>query len=53
MALPAFVKQSIVQPDAYIAKGFKKGLMPTNFGTSLSPTQLNDLVAFILSGTKS
>jgi hypothetical protein len=25
--------------------------MPTTFGTSLSSTQLNDLVAFILSGT--
>ena len=40
-------------PDAYIAKGFNKGLMPTTFGNSLSKTQLNDLVAFILSGTKS
>jgi hypothetical protein len=53
MALPAFVKQSITAPDAYIAKGFSKGVMPTNFGTSLSSTQLADLVAFIVSGTKS
>jgi cytochrome c551/c552 len=53
MPLAAFVKESIVNPDAYIAKGFSKGLMPTNFGSQLSPTQLNDLVAFILSGTKS
>ena len=53
MALAAFIKQSIEAPDAYIAKGFTKGLMPTNFGTSLSSSQLNDLVAFILSGTKS
>ena len=34
-------------------KGFNKGLMPTNFGTQLSSSQVNDLVAFILSGTKS
>jgi cytochrome c oxidase subunit 2 len=51
MNLAAFIKQSIVNPDAYIAKGFSKGLMPTKFGTQLSAKQLNDLVAFILSGT--
>ncbi len=53
MALAAFIKESIVNPDAYIAKGYQKGLMPTGFGKSLSSKQLNDLVAFILSGTSS
>jgi mono/diheme cytochrome c family protein len=53
MALPAFIKQSITDPDAYIAKGYSKGVMPTTFKSSLSAKQLNDLVAFILSGTKS
>ncbi len=53
MALAAFIKESIVNPDAYIAKGFNKGLMPTNFSSQLSPSQLNDLVAFIVSGSKS
>ena len=51
MDLAAFIKESIVNPDAYIAKGYSKGIMPTNFGSSLSSTQVNDLVAFILSGT--
>jgi cytochrome c551/c552 len=51
MNLAAFINESIVNPDAYIAKGYNKGIMPTNFGSSLSKTQLNDLVAFILSGT--
>ncbi len=51
MALAAFIKQSIVDPNAYIAKGFSKGIMPATFGKSLSSSQLNDLVAFILSGT--
>ena len=50
MALAAFIKESITDPDAYIAKGFTKGIMPTTFKSSLSKTQLNDLVAFILSG---
>jgi cytochrome c551/c552 len=53
MALAAFIKQSIVDPDAYIAKGFHPNIMPKTFGKSLSSSQLNDLVAFILSGTKS
>ena len=53
MALAAFIKQSITDPNAYIAKGFTKDLMPKDFGTKLSAKQLNDLVAFILSGTKS
>jgi mono/diheme cytochrome c family protein len=52
MALAAFIKESIVNPNAYIAKGpYSAGIMPGNFGTTLTPTQINDLVAFILSGT--
>jgi len=51
MDLAAFIKESITDPDAYIAKGYTKGVMPTTFGQSLSSTQLNDLVAFIFSGT--
>jgi cytochrome c551/c552 len=50
MALAAFVKESIQNPDAYIAKGYSKGIMPSTFGKSLSSKQLNDLVAFIVSG---
>jgi cytochrome c551/c552 len=53
MALAAFVKESIVNPDAYIAKGFSKGLMPTTFASAIKGKQLNDLVAFIVSGQKS
>jgi cytochrome c551/c552 len=52
MALAAFVKQSIVDPNAYIAKGFPKGVMPPTFGAQLSKTQLADLVAFIVAGQK-
>ena len=51
MDLTAFIQESIVKPDAYIAKGYSKGIMPTSFGSSLSSKQLNDLVAFIVSGT--
>jgi mono/diheme cytochrome c family protein len=52
--LAAFIKQSIIDPNAYIAKGFTKpSVMPSTFGSQLKPAQIDDLVAFILSGTKS
>lgn len=52
MKLAAFVQQSIVDPNAYIAKGFPKGVMPGTFGSTLSKTQLADLVAFIVASQK-
>jgi mono/diheme cytochrome c family protein len=51
MTLPAFVRQSIVSPDAYIAPGYHKGIMPTTFARTLSTTKLADLVAFIVGGS--
>jgi cytochrome c oxidase subunit 2 len=49
-ALAAFVRESIVNPEAYIAPGFPKNVMPKTFGTSLSKAQLDTLVSFIVSG---
>ena len=46
-SLEAFARESVVNPDAVIAAGFAKGLMPPTFGTSLSKKQLDDLVAFL------
>jgi cytochrome c oxidase subunit 2 len=51
MPLAAFVKQSIVDPNAYISPGFAKGIMPANFGSTLSAAKIDALVSFI-SGTK-
>jgi mono/diheme cytochrome c family protein len=48
--LAAFTRDSIVNPDAYIAPGYSKGIMPTSFGTMLSKTQVDDLVAFLDQG---
>jgi cytochrome c oxidase subunit 2 len=47
----AFITQSIVSPDAVIAKGFTKGIMPSNFKSSLSKAQLTALVAYLASVT--
>jgi cytochrome c551/c552 len=53
LSVAAFVKRCITNPSAYVPPGYHAGLMPTTFAKSLSSTQLNDLVAFIVSGTKS
>jgi mono/diheme cytochrome c family protein len=51
MALDAFIKESITNPSAYISKAGNWSVqMPGNFGTSLTPTQIDGLVAFIASG---
>ena len=46
--LVQFTTESIVSPPAkYVPAGFPTTAMPTNFGTSLTQTQINDLVAFL------
>jgi cytochrome c1 len=52
MQLATFIRESIVSPNAYISSGYPKGVMPQNFGTTLTKTQLADLVAFITAGGK-
>jgi len=50
MALAAFVKQSIVDPNAYISPGFPKGVMPATFGSTLSAAKIDTLVSYITGG---
>jgi cytochrome c oxidase subunit II len=47
----AFIRQSIVDPNAEIAKGFGKGIMPQDFGQTLSKQQLGDLVTYLKQAT--
>ncbi len=47
MSLAAFVRESIVKPNAYISPGYPGGVMPQTFATQLSKKQLADLVAFL------
>lgn len=49
-ALTVYIRASVVAPNAYVAKGQKKGLMPSTYGKSLSKKQLDDLVAFLAKG---
>jgi cytochrome c oxidase subunit 2 len=43
----AFIKQSILQPSAEIAPGYQDGIMPNNFGDTLSPQQVDALVQYL------
>jgi cytochrome c oxidase subunit 2 len=43
----AFIKQSILQPSAVIAKGYQDGIMPSNFGDTLSAGQVAALVQYL------
>jgi cytochrome c551/c552 len=46
--LAQFTHEAIVAPPAkYVPSGFPTTVMPTTFGSSLSATQLNNLVAFL------
>jgi cytochrome c551/c552 len=54
MPLDAFIQQSITDPAAFTASGGPwQTPMPTTFGSSLSSTQLADLVALVSSSQSS
>jgi cytochrome c553 len=48
----AFIRESIVNPDAEIAEGFPDNLMPEDYGEKLSDQELKELVAFLVQSTK-
>lgn len=47
MPVAEFVRQSIVDPDAVITPDYQPGVMPKDFGESLSPGELDALVAYL------
>ena len=44
----AMIEESIVEPNAKIAKGYAANVMPPNFGEILSPEELEDLVKYLM-----
>jgi mono/diheme cytochrome c family protein len=50
--LPAYVKESIEDPPAYVVPGFPNGVMPVYKG-KLTDAQINDLVKFLTDVTPS
>jgi cytochrome c oxidase subunit 2 len=49
--LERFIRQSIVDPNAYVEPGFPKNIMPTTF-SSLPKAQLDALVTYLAQGAK-
>jgi cytochrome c oxidase subunit II len=45
-----YVKESIVDPEKVVVSGFPAGVMPSNFGSSLTPDQIDALVKYLLKG---
>jgi cytochrome c oxidase subunit 2 len=49
--LEAFVRESIVDPDAYVEQGYERGVMPGTFA-DLPKEQLDALVKFLVDSTR-
>jgi mono/diheme cytochrome c family protein len=49
---PQFIEESIVDPNAEIAKGYPKDVMPPNFGDVLDPDQVKALVDYLSQSTQ-
>jgi cytochrome c oxidase subunit 2 len=49
--LQQFIRESIVNPDAYVEQGYPKGVMPTTF-SSLPAAQIDALVKYLQGGAK-
>jgi mono/diheme cytochrome c family protein len=47
----AMVEESIVDPEAHIAKGFPANVMPQNFGSTIKPNEIEQLVEYLLDST--
>lgn len=43
-----YLRQSIVDPDAFIVQGFNGGIMYDNYSNVLTETQIDDLVSFLM-----
>jgi cytochrome c oxidase subunit II len=46
-----FIKQSIVEPDAQVTQGYNKGIMPSNYGQTLSAEEQDALVSYLQKAT--
>ncbi len=47
----AMINESIVDPNAHLAKGYPANVMPANFGTIIKPDEIEQLVEYLISST--
>ena len=45
---PGYLRESIVQPNAYVVKGYSAGIMYESYGKDLSDQDISDLVAHLM-----
>jgi cytochrome c oxidase subunit II len=50
--LDQFIRESIVDPNAYIEQGYQKDVMPPNFGQTLKPNEIDALMQYLSQGAK-
>lgn len=50
--IAAFVRTSITDPNAYIAPGYPKNVMPATFGKAIPKQQLDALVSYLINSSK-
>ena len=46
------IRTAIVKPYAYLPSGYKAGVMPSNFGSTLTPSEITALVNFLSTAAK-
>lgn len=48
MSAEEYLRQSIIDTNAYIVDGFPESLMPVNFSETLTPEELEAVIAYLL-----
>ncbi len=48
MSAEEYLRQSILEPDVYVVDGYPAGLMVPNLDETLTQTQIDDLIAFLM-----
>lgn len=43
-----YIRQSIVEPNAYVVEGFTEGVMYQNYAADLTEEEINDIIAYTL-----
>jgi cytochrome c oxidase subunit 2 len=44
----AYIRESILNPDAHLVEGYPQGVMPAKYAEQLSTEQVDNLVAYLL-----
>ena len=51
MSAEEYLRTSVIDPDAYLAGGFQEGIHWRGYKQALTPQQVNDLIAYMLTLT--